>query len=154
MTSQWLGRSSACFRKCALQIPPGLFTDSGDKLNELATTGKCMSEQVEFRVKLHDWHECATQASFIRKVVFVDEQGVSQEEEMDGRDDSCVHALATLGDTAVATGRLRPEGSIGRMAVLKPYRGNGVGGIVLEALVEAARAKGYAQVTLAAQEHA
>src|SRR5690606_1228452 len=86
----------------------------------LATTGKCMSEQVEFRVKLHDWHECATQASFIRKVVFVDEQGVSQEEEMDGRDDSCVHALATLGDTAVATGRLRPEGSIGRMAVLKP----------------------------------
>ncbi|MFC3338723.1 GNAT family N-acetyltransferase [Paracandidimonas soli] len=113
-----------------------------------------MSEQAVFQVLLHEWQECEVQASLVRKIVFIDEQGVSLEEEMDGRDDQCVHAVAWSGNTAVGTGRLLPEGSIGRMAVLREYRGRKVGSLLLTALVESARSKGYAQVYLAAQEHA
>ena len=107
-----------------------------------------------FQVTLHEWQECATQASAVRATVFMEEQGVSQEEEQDGRDVQCVHALARFNGVVVGTGRLRPEGGIGRMAVLPAYRGKGVGGMLLQALLQAAISKGHGQVYLAAQEHA
>ena len=113
-----------------------------------------MSEQEVVQVKLHQWHECEAQASPIREIVFINEQNVSEEEERDGRDTECVHAVAWLDGKAIGTGRLLPEGSIGRMAVLSEYRGLKVGSLLLTALVEAARDKGYPEVQLAAQEHA
>ena len=113
-----------------------------------------MAETAGFQVTLHEWHECAARASAVRAAVFVEEQGVSQEEEQDGRDAQCVHALARLNGVVVGTGRLRPEGGIGRMAVLPAYRGKGVGGMLLQALLQAAISRGHDQVYLAAQEHA
>ena len=91
----------------------------------------------------------------IRFEVFVEGQNVPHDEEVDGLDPDCVHVLVEADDgTAVATGRLLPDAHIGRMAVREPWRGQGLGGAVLEALVSAARKRGDPKVVLAAQTHA
>jgi predicted GNAT family N-acyltransferase len=107
------------------------------------------------RIELCDWGKAREQASRIRFAVFVDEQKVPPEIEMDEHDAQCAHALAYSGDgRAVGTGRLLPDGHIGRMAVVKDWRGRGVGAAILMALVEAARRRGDVEVALSAQTHA
>ncbi|HKX37937.1 MAG TPA: GNAT family N-acetyltransferase [Burkholderiales bacterium] len=101
-----------------------------------------------------EWHEARERASPIRFEVFVREQRVPAEIELDDMDAKCLHALAFHQEKAVGTGRLLPDGHIGRMAVLKPYRGKGIGAAMLERLVEAARARGHREVALSAQVHA
>ncbi|MGH8619772.1 MAG: GNAT family N-acetyltransferase [Burkholderiales bacterium] len=101
------------------------------------------------------WRTAETQLASIRRTVFVDEQRVPEALEWDGLDADCVHALATvLNGTPVGAGRLLPDGHIGRMAVLKDWRGRGVGGALLAELVAAAREAGHAQARLNAQVHA
>ena len=100
------------------------------------------------------WEQARALAAPIRFEVFVREQAVPAEIELDEMDASCIHALAYEHDRAVATGRLLPDGHIGRMAVLKAFRGRGAGGAVLEKLVEAARSRGDREVVLSAQVHA
>src|SRR3970282_1904842 len=78
------------------------------------------------RIELLDWETARTEASCIRMTVFVQEQGVPASIEMDDRDAECVHALAYVEGRAVGTGRLLPDGHIGRMAVLKQSRASGV----------------------------
>jgi predicted GNAT family N-acyltransferase len=108
-----------------------------------------------FSVRLCDWDAARAQARHIRELVFVREQGVPLELEMDEQDPRCDHALAYSADgAAVGTGRLLPDGHIGRMAVLREWRGKGVGGLLLLALVEQARSRGQATLRLNAQTHA
>jgi predicted GNAT family N-acyltransferase len=107
------------------------------------------------RIELCDWHKAREEASRIRFAVFVDEQKVPAEIEMDAHDADCVHALAFAEDgQAVGTGRLLPDGHIGRMAVVKAWRGRGVGAALLEALTGEARRRGDPAVALSAQTHA
>lgn len=107
------------------------------------------------RIVLLDWPAACAAASRIRHTVFVEEQRVPLEMELDEFDPQCVHALAyATENVAVATGRLLPDAHIGRMAVLREWRGRGVGGEILERLVEAARARGDREVVLSAQTHA
>ncbi|TAK37760.1 MAG: GNAT family N-acetyltransferase [Betaproteobacteria bacterium] len=107
------------------------------------------------RIELVDWERAREAASRIRFVVFVEEQRVPLAMELDAFDPQCLHALAYApGGEAVATGRLLPDAHIGRMAVLKAWRGQGVGGAILERLVAAARARGEREVALSAQTHA
>jgi predicted GNAT family N-acyltransferase len=73
---------------------------------------------------------------------------------MDDMDAVSVHALAFVDGTAVGTGRLLPDGHIGRMAVLREARASGVGGAMLERLVEEARRRGFREAVLSAQTHA
>lgn len=108
-----------------------------------------------FRIVIGDWQQCANDATRIRHEVFVEEQQVPLHEEIDGRDVQCVHAVVyAANDEPVATGRLLPDGHIGRMAVRKPYRGRGVGAFLFGRLVDEARRRGHLQVELAAQLHA
>ena len=101
------------------------------------------------------WEKARVEASRIRFTVFVEEQRVPFEIELDQLDPSCVHALAYAPDgRVVATGRLLPDGQIGRMAVLNEWRGKGIGGEILERLIVAARERGGAEVALSAQVHA
>jgi predicted GNAT family N-acyltransferase len=74
--------------------------------------------------------------------------------ELDGRDRDCMHALIEVGGQAVATGRLSPDGRIGRMAVLASYRGQGLGGNLLAGLISAADHRGLRETYLHAQMHA
>ncbi|MGK0244471.1 MAG: putative GNAT family N-acyltransferase, partial [Pseudomonadota bacterium] len=74
------------------------------------------------------WEDARERSGAIRYKVFVEEQGVPVELEWDEMDASSWHALAFTDDgTPVATGRLLPDGHIGRMAVLETARGTGVG---------------------------
>lgn len=106
------------------------------------------------RIELLDWPLARAEASRIRTLVFVEEQGVPVEIEMDDKDAASVHAIAYADGRVVGTGRLLPDGHIGRMAVLKANRGDGVGGAILERLVDEARRRGMREVVLAAQTHA
>jgi predicted GNAT family N-acyltransferase len=106
-------------------------------------------------VKILPWADARTAAQCIREAVFVAEQGVPREIELDDWDERCEHALAyDASGRPVGTGRLLPDGHIGRMAVLRESRGQGVGGEVLEALIERARERGMRCVALNAQTHA
>lgn len=106
------------------------------------------------RIDLLGWGEAQGEAARIRMTVFVEEQRVPPEIEMDQNDAACVHALAYVDGRAVGTGRLLPDGHIGRMAVLREWRAAGVGGAILERLVGEARRRGMREVVLSAQTHA
>lgn len=108
-----------------------------------------------FRVRLVDWRDASGALSAIRTTVFVGEQGVPPEIEIDGRDPGCAHVLAESDSgEAVGTGRLMPDGRIGRMAVLAAWRGRGVGAAMLGALVAEAQRRGFRETYLHAQAHA
>ena len=74
--------------------------------------------------------------------------------ELDEMDDKSVHAVAYYRGSPIGTGRLLPDGHIGRMAVLKAWRGRGIGGRILGKLIDAARARGDREIALSAQVHA
>ncbi|WKD29498.1 GNAT family N-acetyltransferase [Halomonas sp. KG2] len=101
-----------------------------------------------------DWSTLKDIASEIRRVVFIEEQSVPQEEEWDGRDEQCSHFIAYLEDQPVGTARLLPDGHIGRVAVLDSARGAGIGYQLMEAAIQAAREAGHTHVALSAQLHA
>ena len=90
----------------------------------------------------------------IRQQVFVEEQDVDPAIEWDGRDAQCAHVLAMAEGRCVGTGRLRDDGRIGRMAVLAPWRGRGLGGALLVALIDIACERGLCEVSLHSQVHA
>jgi predicted GNAT family N-acyltransferase len=106
------------------------------------------------QIELMPWEQARPEASRIRFAVFVVEQGVPVEIELDAHDAECIHALAFDGSAAVGTGRLLPDGHLGRMAVLREFRGRGVGGAILAKLIEAAAQRGDREVLLSAQVHA
>ncbi len=106
-------------------------------------------------LRVGSWDVLKNDASLIRHEVFVLEQQVPESLEMDEMDAQCIHAVAYDADQVpIATGRLLPDGHIGRMAVRRPARGTGVGGLVLQRLIEAARSRGDSEVVLSAQVHA
>lgn len=90
----------------------------------------------------------------VRREVFVIEQKVPEAEEWDDDDQVCVHVLALRNREPVGTGRISPAGKIGRLAVLSEFRGRGIGDRILLMLIEQARHRGLAEVTLNAQVHA
>lgn len=106
------------------------------------------------RIELLAWERARAEASRIRTVVFVEEQRVPPEIELDEMDAASLHALAFFGDRAVGTGRLLPDGHIGRMAVLREARSQGVGSAILERLVAEAGRRGLQEAVLSAQTHA
>lgn len=103
-------------------------------------------------VRAAQWTRDGDRIAELRTAVFVHEQHVPPEEEYDGRDFESDHVVAELEDgTVIGTGRLLPEGRIGRMAVARAWRGAGVGRAVLEMLMTRARERGFERVELNAQ---
>lgn len=90
----------------------------------------------------------------LRHEVFVIGQDVPEELERDELDAVSDHAVAVVDGTLVGTGRLLPDGTIGRMAVASAVRGQGIGAAVLAVLEERARDRGLTSVELHAQVHA
>jgi len=107
------------------------------------------------RIELGDWESMRTRAAPIRYAVFVDEQKVPADMELDVWDPQSVHAIAfDMDGTALGTGRLLPDGHIGRLAVARTARGSGIGSALLLALMQEARRRGHRAAVLSAQTHA
>ena len=110
-------------------------------------------------LQMGTWDSVRSLASELRIEVFVREQKVPADLELDDRDAHCIHALVTNRlEMPVATGRLLPAENgvsrIGRMAVAQPLRGTGLGRQVLQTLMQQARQRGDRRVTLHAQRTA
>jgi predicted GNAT family N-acyltransferase len=94
-------------------------------------------------------------AHAIRRRVFIEEQQVPEEIEIDADDAHAFHALAILDGAAVGCGRMVEHGAgevkIGRMAVLLDNRKTGVGAQILRFLIDQARARGFRKAILHAQ---
>ena len=112
-------------------------------------TADTMAPDIE--IQIVDWHDRQEALKAIRKSVFIDEQHVPKDLEWDGRDTECIQFLLTADSIPVATARLTPEGQIGRMAVLRNFRGKGFGSRLLAAVIEQAKHAGHKQVFLHAQ---
>lgn len=90
----------------------------------------------------------------IRRKVFIEEQNVPEEIEMDDLDAYAIHAVAYAGEKAVATGRIIYDGEtykIGRIAVLKEERGKQYGDFIVRMLLDKAFLHGAKEVLLSSQ---
>jgi len=105
-------------------------------------------------IELLSWEQARAHAAPIRFAVFVEEQGVPREIELDEQDELSIHAVVFEHGQPVATGRLLPDGHIGRMAVLKAWRNRGIGALMLQSLIQRAKQRGDREVALSAQVHA
>ncbi|MGI4849791.1 MAG: GNAT family N-acetyltransferase [Janthinobacterium lividum] len=107
------------------------------------------------KISVGNWSMQQRAARAVRDEVFVTEQAIPVELEWDDMDAVSLHAVAcNANGEPIGTGRLLPDGHIGRMAVSRAARGTGVGGLLLQALMQQARARGDAAVVLSAQAHA
>jgi predicted GNAT family N-acyltransferase len=114
-----------------------------------------MQDKNHVRIELGSWDSLNADATSIRNEVFVLEQAVPVEIELDAFDAVSLHAVAyDAAGHAVATGRLLPDNHIGRMAVRKQARGLGIGGMLLEALLAHGIREGRTHFILGAQIHA
>ena len=94
----------------------------------------------------------------LRRVVFIEEQGVSEADEVDDLDGEAIHLLAVDAGRPVGTARLLIQGEtgkIGRVCVLAEARGAGIGAALIRAAVaELASLPGISRAKLGAQVHA
>jgi predicted GNAT family N-acyltransferase len=104
-----------------------------------------------FRVELKQWEEARTVAGPIRYTIFLEEKDAPPGIEPDELDAQCIHAIVyDESGKAVGTGRLLPDGQLGRMAVLKDWRRRGAGAALVEALIAEAHRRGQTEVTVMA----
>lgn len=109
----------------------------------------------KFTVRAASWRDDLAALQNLRRQVFIVEQQVPEELEWDADDAVSVHALALdAAGQPIGTGRLLPDGHIGRMAVSAAWRRQGVGQAILHWLIDCARTRGDAAVHLHAQTHA
>ena len=110
---------------------------------------------MSWRIVIGDWESVRDDAQRLRTEVFVIEQGVPIELEWDESDEVSIHAVVYGEDNQpIATGRLLPDGHIGRMAVQKALRGTGIGRFLLTSLLREAQRLGHTTLVLHAQTYA
>ena len=100
------------------------------------------------------WTDLQQDAKNIREQVFIHEQNIAPCDEWDEADLVAVHFVLYQAEQAVATARLLSDDSIGRVAVLKSARGQGLGQILMQFVIDHAKQQGRQQVHLSAQVHA
>ncbi|OBS11015.1 GNAT family N-acetyltransferase [Acidihalobacter prosperus] len=113
-----------------------------------------MDASVKPVIRVADWQAEREILYRLRETVFVHEQGVPAALEIDEFDPRSLHLLAEYAGQPVGTGRLLEDGHIGRLAVLREYRGRGIGKALLDALVREAVRRDFAEAVLSAQLHA
>ena len=105
-------------------------------------------------VSVAQWQKNNADIRRIRDSVFIAEQSVPPELEWDAEDADAVHFLAREGDYAVGTARVLADGEIGRLSVLKDWRGLKVGEALLSAVIDEAEKRGLEPLKLSAQVQA
>jgi predicted GNAT family N-acyltransferase len=105
-----------------------------------------------FKIDIVPWETAGDALLSVRQIVFVEEQGVAEEEERDEHDASSIHFLARDGSgNPIGTARLLPSARIGRVAVLREWRGRGLGRALMNAVVAETRRRGMLRPHLHAQ---
>ena len=113
------------------------------------------ADRAGFEVEVADYARDRDALRAVREAVFVREQGVPLELELDARDPDCLHVLARDAEgRPIGTGRLTPAHTLGRMAVLPEWRGRGVGAAMLAALTALALSRRWRAIELHAQADA
>ncbi|WP_177166848.1 GNAT family N-acetyltransferase [Allopseudospirillum japonicum] len=105
----------------------------------------------QVKVVAGTWSQYQKYCTAIRHQVFVQEQKVPPELELDALDPHCEHYLLLVNQKPVGTARISKEGKLGRLALLKPVRGHGLGRKLMQFIVARARQRGWPKITLAAQ---
>jgi predicted GNAT family N-acyltransferase len=107
--------------------------------------------QDDLVIRLADWNHDQQQLKHIRRKVFIEEQQVPESMEWDEFDSVSTHYLVTHDDTAIATARVKPDGQIGRMAVLAEFRRQGIGSRLLTFVLQNFRNHAATRLYLHAQ---
>ena len=108
--------------------------------------------QQTFTIRPATWQQDKQALSQIREQVFIREQNVPTELEWDGEDETALHLLAEDGDgNPIGTARMLQDGHIGRVAVLSPWRGRGVGSALMKQVLKTATHEHHRKVFLDAQ---
>jgi predicted GNAT family N-acyltransferase len=105
-----------------------------------------------FTIRTASWEQDNAALRLIREQVFMQEQNVPEELEWDGEDESAFHLLAEDDQgNPIGTARMLADGHIGRVAVVAPWRGRGVGTALMRQMLETARERNYREIFLDAQ---
>lgn len=107
-----------------------------------------------YRVQSGHWDKLEQDAKFIRKQVFIIEQNIPEEEEWDDQDMISDHFVVYDQDQPIATARLLQNNSVGRVAVLKAYRGQGIGRMIMLEIIQQAHQQDRKFLQLSSQVHA
>lgn len=107
-----------------------------------------------YRVQSGHWNKLEQDAKFIRKQVFIIEQNIPEEEEWDDQDMISDHFVVYDQDQPIATARLLQNNSVGRVAVLKAYRGQGIGRMIMLEIIRQAHQQDRKFLHLSSQVHA
>ncbi len=106
----------------------------------------------EYSIQFADWKEDAEHLIALRHEVFVCEQNVPIEVEIDDLDSQCLHIKALMKDGhIIGTARLLPNHNVSRMCVSKAYRRQGIAGAMLEFIIQHARLQNFKYLQLNAQ---
>ena len=104
--------------------------------------------------RIADWKTLQTDAKYVREQVFIIEQQIAAQDEWDAMDEVSLHFVLYDDGQAVATARLLPDHHIGRVAVLKSHRGQGVGADIMQQVLQYARREQRPFLRLSAQVYA
>ena len=108
-------------------------------------------------IQITHWDEAKSQVMPIRHEVFIKEQEVPEELEWDEFDQDALHAIVKKDQEVIGTARLiidKANARIGRMAIQREYREQGIGQKLLSILIQTAKEKGAQESILHAQVHA
>jgi predicted GNAT family N-acyltransferase len=108
----------------------------------------------QVKIKQVTWQEAENELRAVRTPVFIEEQFVMPEFEWDEIDAGAVHLLAMFKNQPIACLRIIQYQKIGRMAVIKPWRSNGLGAALLQKAINICKKYGRKRVHLSAQTHA
>ncbi|MFI8033484.1 GNAT family N-acetyltransferase [Acinetobacter sp. ABJ_C3_5] len=107
-----------------------------------------------YQVKQGIWDQLQQDAKLIRTLVFIQEQGIAEADEWDEQDAISQHFVVYDQDQPIATARLLQNNSVGRVAVLKAYRGQGLGQMIMQEILAYARQQQRKFLHLSSQVHA
>ena len=108
----------------------------------------------QFTIDSGAWADLAADAKFIREQVFIQEQNIVPEDEWDAQDAIALHFMLYAENQPIATARLLDNNSIGRVAVLKAYRGKGIGKLLMLNIMQQAQKQHREFLKLSAQVYA
>jgi len=106
-----------------------------------------------YKIIAGGWEQLEKDAKYIREQVFIQEQGIAPEDEWDDLDAMVLHFIVYDQEQPIATARLLPQHSVGRVAVLMPYRKQGIGKILMQYIIHYARNQKLPYLKLSAQTY-